>query len=55
MSNKDTIVQLQIRTSMYGEWENTVYHPMKAHLAEPIRVRLQNAYPEFYYRLVHAK
>lgn len=52
MSNTTQLVQLQIRTSMYGEWENTCYKPMKAHQAEPIRVQLANAYPEFYYRIV---
>lgn len=52
MNNQTDLVQLQIRTSMYGEWENTCYKPMKAHQAEPIRVQLANAYPEFYYRIV---
>ena len=52
VNNTTNLVQLQIRTSMYGEWENTCYKPMKAKQAEPIRVMLADAYPEFYYRIV---
>ena len=54
-TNSTQLVQLQIRTSMYGEWENTCYAPMKAYQAEPIRVQLADAYPEFYYRIVYVK